>query len=381
MTVAMFHNYREERQPSMSLYAHRLGEALQRLHVPVQRVRVDPLLPDALRRGRFVEKADAFWGRFVRYPRVCGAVQADVFHLCDHGEAFLLHRLDAGRTVVTCHDLMLLLADAGRLPSPFRAPFATKILRLSLREMRRAAAVIAVSEQTRRDLVSIGGIEEEKITVVHSGLNYPIAPDPSLRAAARRRLALGERPVLLHVGSNSFYKNVETVLRVLSQLRRDGVDAVLLKAGQAFSPAQHKLIDDLRLGQAVSNVGPVSQATLLELYQAADALLFPSLYEGFGWPVLEAMAAGLPVVTSDAGALTEVAGGAALHAPALDSDELACHTARVLTDAHLARELRARGLARASQFHWDKTAAEVLAIYERVAGQPLTNAPRTEGVA
>ncbi len=174
ITVSLLHDYRES--VSMRLYAEQLGDALERKGVAVSRIRPGEVLSPALRRVPLLDKLDSYLGRFVLYPRVARRATGDVFHIVDHGQAFLVPNLDPARTVVTCHDVILLAVAAGRIHADFTPPLAPLILRRSLNHMKRARRIIAVSERTRTDLADLAGIDRETVQVIHGGLNYPFTP-------------------------------------------------------------------------------------------------------------------------------------------------------------------------------------------------------------
>jgi glycosyltransferase involved in cell wall biosynthesis len=364
MSVALLHDYRES--VSMRLYAERLGTALEALGVHVSRVRQPEVFSPALRRLPLVDKLDSYVGRFAMYPRLARRTTADVFHVVDHGQGYLVSSLDPSRTVVTCHDVILLAVAAGRIRADFSPPVATGILRYSIERMRRARRVIAVSEHTKKDLVELAGFEPGLIEVIHGGLNYPFRPEPERRGEIRSRLSLPGTPLVLHVGHTGFYKNVEGCLHVLARLRREGSDAILVRVGPPFSTLQRALAKRLGVEDAVRELGPLAPDQLADVYRAADVLLFPSLYEGFGWPAVEAMASGLPVVASTGGALPEATGGAAALADPEDHAALASHVAKALHDRAFADALRAAGSRHAARFDWDETARRVSNVYREV---------------
>jgi glycosyltransferase involved in cell wall biosynthesis len=367
LKVALLHNYREERQPSMRLYAHRLGHALRGQGIDVTRVRPPGIVPEPWpRRSRIWQKIDDYTGRHLVYPRLLRNLRADVVHIIDHAQGYLIGALDARRTVVTCHDIVLLLLSAGRL-SGLRLPrVAFEIFRLSLELVKRAAAVVAVSSQTRRDLVELVGIDPAKVSVIFQGLNQPFASDRGRGEAFRRRAGLGEGLLILHMG-RTFYKNISGVLRVLGRLRQGGLDVRLTRTGPPLHGTDRQVAERLGVLSSVVELGAVGDADLPALYNAVDLLLFPSLYEGFGWPPLEAMASGTPVVCSRAGSLDEIVGDAALTADPEDIEALTWHAAAALTDKELRGELIRRGLAHASLFRWERTATEMVRLYREVA--------------
>ena len=366
LRVAVLHNYGDERQPSMRLYADRLGNALVRQGVSVTRLRPTPIVPDAWQaRSPTWAKLDIQFGRFAVYPRLVRKLDADVIHVIDHGQAYLLDSLDPARTVVTCHDVILLALAHGRIGSAPVPPIALQILHLSLELMKRAAAIVADSESTKRDLVDFIGLSPHRVTVIAPGLNQAFSPDVERGAATRRRLALGDGPLILHIG-RAFYKNISGVLRVVHALRAQGTAARLVRTGRPLSGSDRDLAERLGILHAVVELRGVPDEELPGLYNAVDLLLFPSLYEGFGWPPLEAMASGTPVVCSRAGSLGDVVGDAALTADPENIGALTWHSAAILGDGRLRHALVERGLAHVRQFSWERTASELIGVYRDV---------------
>jgi glycosyltransferase involved in cell wall biosynthesis len=366
LRVAVLHNYRDEQQPSMRLYAERLGAALQRRQVQLTRVRPFGVVPDPWRRRSALwTKVDGYVGRFAVYPRLVRNLAADVIHVVDHGQGYLVANLDARRTVVTCHDVILLALASGRIGSMPVPQIALQLLRMALETMKRAAVVVADSSQTKRDLVRFVGIDPAKVRVIFPGLNQSFQPDRALGQDFRRRRGLGDGALILQIG-RGFYKNMPGVLRVLHRLRVEGIDVRVVRVGPTLGGEDRALAERLGVLERVVELGMVRDAELPALYNAVDLLLFPSLYEGFGWPPLEAMASGTPVVCSRAGSLDEVVGDAALTADPDDVEALSWHAAAVLTDPRLRQTLVERGLARAAHFNWDQAAAEMLDVYRDV---------------
>ena len=266
----------------------------------------------------------------------------------------------------TLLSVVLLVLASGRMGSGFAPPLATRVLRASVREMARARRIIADSESTRRDLLSLSDVEPDRVSVIHPGINFPYAPDPAAGATFRATHRLGSGPLLLQVGQTGFYKNLPGCLRVVAHLRAGGLPVSLVRAGHRLRPEHLELAGRLGISEHIRDLGALDEQGLADLYNAADVLLFPSLYEGFGWPPLEAMASGLPVVCSRAGSLDEVVGDAALTAEPEDVSGLSNHVASVLTDPALAASLRARGMERALHFDWDRTAEKFDAVYREV---------------
>jgi glycosyltransferase involved in cell wall biosynthesis len=227
--------------------------------------------------------------------------------------------------------------------------------------------VIVDSHCTAADVRELLGVPAERVRVIHlapTPLGPP--PPPAGVAAARARYGL-EGPFLLYVGTLEPRKNLRTLLRAFAHLAGEQ-SACLALAGPRGWLDEAIVAEAGRQAGRVRLLGPVPAADLIALYATATAFVFPSLYEGFGLPPLEAMAAGTPVVAARASCLPEVLGDAALFAPPEDEQALAEALRAVLQDADLRADLRERGLARAAQFSWERTAAETLAVYREVLG-------------
>jgi glycosyltransferase involved in cell wall biosynthesis len=290
-----------------------------------------------------------------------------VFHLLDHSDGHLAAITPSARTVITCHDLILLRAREGQVG--FR-PRARSIARFawSTSFLRRVARVVCGSEATKADVVRLRGVAPERVAVVPWGVGERFVPlGLAVRERVRSQLGLNG-PAVLHVDSGQRYKNPAATLRVLARLRGTGLEATLVRVGPPLAAAERALAEHLRIAGAVKSLGRVSDERLIEVYTAADVLLFPSHAEGFGWPVLEAMACGTPVVTSRAPALEEIAGDAGLRADADDVDGLAAAVSTVLGDPGLAERLRRRGRERAARHRWSRTADGYADVYASVAG-------------
>jgi glycosyltransferase involved in cell wall biosynthesis len=263
--------------------------------------------------------------------------------------------------IVTVHDVI-----AARLARN-HVGLAAVMRRRHLRAVTAARGLIFSSEHTRREFLSLYQYPADRCAVVHLG----VAPAFSGGDRASARAALGlapDRPVLLHVGSEERRKNVETLLAALARLARRRRDILLVRVGGGSSRSR-RLIRRLGLAAHVRYCSDLAEADLVRWYRAADAFVFPSLYEGFGLPVLEAMACGCPVVAGDATSVPEITGDAALLVQDLrDPDVLAAALERVLGDPALAAALAAAGPRRAAAFTWTRAAAQTLEGYRRVLG-------------
>ena len=263
------------------------------------------------------------------------------------------------RTVVTVHDLGYLREPATH------PPLARLQLTWSTRwSVRAARLVIAVSAATRRDLVELERVSPDRVRVVHHGVEPRFVPlSPEQVDAARRALDLPPAFVLA-VGTVHPRKNLAVLARAMRAVAAAGLPHHLVIAGKRGWHADRveRAVADGGIAGRVRWLGYVPASRLPALYNAAAAFCFPSLYEGFGLPTLEAMACGVPTVVANRGALPEVAGDAALIVDPTDPDELARALVRLLTDEDLRARLARAGRARAALFSWDRCAAATLAV-------------------
>lgn len=302
-------------------------------------------------------------------PAALRRLGVDVFHGMDHVGIPLVGR--SCRYVVTVHDVIPLI-----LPETF-TPRHRLVVRLALARVRRKADLVVVpSHAVKRDVVRRVGLPEDRVVVTHEGCEPRFRPVRS--AAVRRdvaaRYGLPSRYVLA-VGTLEPRKNLTTLLEAFARLRRDGeVDAdlrlVLAGARGWLDQPIFGTVRSLGLENAVRFTGFVDDDDLPAVYSGAALFVFPSLREGFGLPLLEAMACGVPVVTSNISSMPEVAGDAAVLVDPRDVDGLAAAIARMLRDEALRDRLREAGLARSRQFSWEATARRTLDAYVSVAPQP-----------
>ncbi|WP_081973036.1 glycosyltransferase family 4 protein [Leptolyngbya sp. KIOST-1] len=295
--------------------------------------------------GKWGHAQRLWWTQF-QVPRIYRRLKANLF-FSPVPEAPLW---TACRTVVTVHDLIPL-----HFPQP-GSPL-TLYCRYYLPEViRQAKHIICDSESTLRDIHHFFGSPTGATTVI------PLAYDDS----HYRFLDLPRQPYFLYVGSHYTYKNLERLIEAFAQVRLP--EFKLLIAGvpdPRYTPALQAQVEAMGLGDSVQFLAYVPYGELPRLINQAIALVFPSLWEGFGLPVLEAMACGTPVITSRVSSLPEVAGDAAILVDPYNTGELAEAMVAVANDSHLWQRLHQQGLARANQFSWAKTGQQTSAILQQ----------------
>ncbi|MCS7283792.1 MAG: glycosyltransferase family 1 protein [Anaerolineae bacterium] len=309
---------------------------------------------------------------FTTYPLAANLKPGVPTHLTVQQMAILLAvRPDLHPVAVTVHDVIPYLTRRVRNLRAYRHFWEEWLDVLATRTLRKAEILIAISASTRDAVACALRYPVEQIRVIPLGVDHtffapcPVPPEFDARYGLDTRCRY-----VLYVGSENPRKNLPTLLRAFARLYRDLPNVRLIRVGaiQYFSHARQlqQEIRALGLEKAVLHFPTVSDEDLVLFYNRADLVVVPSLYEGFGLPVLEAMACGTPVVCSNATSLPEVAGDAALLVSPLDEEEWTQAMARLLTDRSLWEDLRARGLARARLFTWERTAEETLKVYQEM---------------
>lgn len=266
-------------------------------------------------------------------------------------------------SVITIHDLAFL-----SFPQTFRRVNRTYLTWATRVSARQAARIFAVSEATRQEIVRLLCIPPEKIVVTYNAADARfVPPDTAALEAYRRRAGLPDS-FILFLGTLEPRKNLPTLLEAYARIASSTDAPLIIGGGKGWLYDEiFARVEVLNLRDRVRFIGYVDAQDQPLLYAAATVFAFPSLYEGFGMPPLEAMACGTPVVTTTSSSLPEVVGDAGLVVPPTDADALGAALLRLLHDRELHAELRERGLQRARHFSWQETAARTLAVYEDVA--------------
>jgi len=358
MRVVVLANYQADRQPSMLRFVHLLHDELA-----ARGVDTDLWQPPAVVGGRtemdgglhtwlgYADKYALYPPRLRRAVRRCDPRET-VVHVCDHSNAVYVPSIAAVPHVVTCHDLIAVRAAFDEFPAERTRWSGRRLQERILAGLRAADRIVCDSESTRADVQRLVRPGDHRVMAPGLGAAFtPVAPDE-----ARTRLApLGvkvSRPYLLHVGGTQWYKNRAGVLDIYTALVDRMPDAPpLVMVGRPLSNALARRVQLSDLSNRVVVLSSVSDAQLAALYSSAALLLFPSLVEGFGWPVLEAMACGCRVVASNRAPMTEVGGDVATYVDPQRAPEAAIAIARVLLESGTQRHARATaGLARAAKF-------------------------------
>ncbi len=302
---------------------------------------------------RYLSAGDAY--------RLVGVVtrEQDVIHLPNQNFARFALR-NKNPFIVTVHDLISIFFDFDKETTTEKI-----LLKLDIRGIKRASRIIAVSQHTKNDLIKYLKIADDRISVVYNGVDRSIFKPYNIKAL--------DKPYILYVGSERPRKNLDRLIEAFAILRKEFPELKLVKVGTSGRSEQYrydtmKKLDSLGITQNVIFIDHIPELDLAYYYSSAVLLAYPSLYEGFGLPPLEAMACGCPVVTSNNSSLPEIMGKAGIMVDPYDTDSLTQAMRKVLTSSKLRDGMIGKGLEQAKKFSWERAAMETMEVYKNVGG-------------
>jgi len=353
MRILLIGNYALDRQESMLRFALLMERELKALGHSVTLLQPEPYLGNLLPVSHGLGKWLGYVDKFLLFPiRLKRALKNyDVVHICDHSNAMYTRHLGTSPHVVTCHDVLAIKSALGEIPQNKVSRTGRIFQQWILEGLKSAQLIVCDSEATREDLLRVTQRPPDSSTVVYLSLNYPYSPMPRHEALERlEKCGFDARtPFFLHVGGAQWYKNRLGLLQIFNSLRKlpAYTQARLLMVGKPLSDSLLEYIAKSGLESAVEHLTDVSNEDLAAAYSIAEGLIFPSLQEGFGWPVLEAQACGCPVFTTGRPPMSEVGGNAAVYFNPEDATAAAAVIARALDTRE---SIRQRGLTNVLRF-------------------------------
>jgi glycosyltransferase involved in cell wall biosynthesis len=367
--VLLIGNYPADQQESMQRFAQMMLRGLTKAGVPAELIQPQPFLGKIRIAGAFVAKWLAYVDKFMLFPprlraRLSPAVR--LVHICDHSNAMYGAQVRLQPVVVSCHDLLAVRGARGEASDFPASPTGKYLQRWIVSGLQKASAVACASRATLRDAERLIAqpTGSPQLLLIHHGINQPY--EKQSEEVARAHLAEVAaldltRPFLLHVGSNLRMKNREGVLRIFSLTKSDW-DGQLVFAGLRLTPELRSLGEQLGVMNHVVEVEGPNNQLLEALYSSAFALLYPSRFEGFGWPIIEAQACGCPVLCANREPMSEVGGDAAITHEVEDEVAFAKSILR-LRDPAERQKWSEKGLINARRFTAETMIAKYVDLY------------------
>ncbi len=359
----------------MQRFANMMLQGLTAAGVPTELIQPQPFLGRFTLAGRFAAKWLAYLDKFLFFPRQLRRklrAGIDLVHICDHSNAMYATHVRQHPTVVTCHDLLAVRGALGEATDCPASATGKYLQRWVVSGLRQADAVACASPATLRDAERIVRQEKSRpqLLLIHHGINYPYRQQTPERA----RALLGPiaaldlaRPFALHVGSNLRMKNREGVLQIFARTKSEW-DGQLVFAGQKLTPELRSLGKELGVLERVVELDGPPNELLEALYSTAMVLLYPSRFEGFGWPIIEAQACGCPVICANREPMSEVGGDAALTAE-VDDEPAMARALLLLTDPAERARWSEKGVRNAERFRAEIMIGHYVELYRALGAQ------------
>lgn len=384
--VLLVGNYAPDQQESMQRFANMLLHHLPAAGVEAELLRPEPVWAGPMARPRGIGKWLGYVDKLVWFPRKLKQRIASagndrlVVHICDHSNAIYTKHLARTKHLVTCHDMLAIRSGAGLIPENPTSRTGRIYQRMILAGLRQSSHVACVSKATQSELIETTGLRQDQTRVIYNGLNFDYFPVsavdagqliaktcPQLVGNERGQIVL--RPYLIHVGGNQWYKNRLGLLRMYQKLVKLMPRCPLLvMVGKPLDDVMREFVQANGLENMVLEVTRCSNEALRAFFSMASAMVFPSLMEGFGWPIIEAQACGCRVVTTDRTPMTEVGGSAAVYINPRNYTDSAIRVKELLMESIQERERRTKeSMLNASLFSTDVMVAGYASCYGQLS--------------
>lgn len=308
-------------------------------------------------------KINLLYNKFITYPNGVKKYYNEINHITDHTYAHLISKLNPISTIITVHDIMPLILYSNKI-NGITYPHYPFFFKFSISYLKLFQNIITVSNSSKNDLINYLGIQENKIDVIYNGVKEVFKP---LSNKENLRIKYGIKKlsfVILIIGTN-IYKNIDTSFKVINELIKVteiNIETIIIKG------SNNLIIPDSLLNN-VTIFENIDDIVLNELYNISNCLLFPSFYEGFGWPPLEAMTCGTPTITSNAGSLREILGNNSILVDPLDIKKMIKYIILLIENEDFKNKVIDFGFIRSSQFKMELTAENYIKFYKKLSNK------------
>lgn len=369
MKILLIANYLPDGQQSMLHFANMLYKGLIELKHDVRLIRPKPFFNFFKQSYKGLGKWLGYLDKFIIFPiRLVKAKHwADIVHICDHSNAIYTRYLKDIPYIVTCCDMLAIRSAQGEFKENSTRWTGRQLQKMILNGLNKAQYVVCISKATRDDLLRISNLKPEKTSIIYMGLNYPYSPMQYEKASGRLKSLKKniKYPFILHVGKSSWYKNRLGVLNIFRHMLRSNEisNLNLIFAGQKLTKEMHRYIKQYHLEQKVIGIISPKDEDLDALYSLAEALIYPSLQEGFGWPIIEAQACGCPVFTTNRAPMTEAGGDAAIYFDPYKPEETAYI---IVKNLKYKDRIKEKGFLNIKRFNTEKMMEEYIKVYQKI---------------
>jgi glycosyltransferase involved in cell wall biosynthesis len=380
MKILLIGNYQLDAIQSMDIFASMLENYLTQLGHQVRIIRPNPWFGKIISSPNSLRKWLGYIDKFVFFPaQLRQALSwADIVHICDQGNAVYVKYLGNTPHVITCHDLFPIRSGLGEFPEYRTGWTGKQFQQMVMRGLNRAHKVACISEQTKSDVLRLSSLSKSAVSVIPMGLNYAYTPMVASESQPRLK-ALGipqNCQFILHVGANHWYKNRLGVLSIFYQLilQLQQPEFYLVMVGKPMTDEMRQFIKIHNMTQKVIELVEIDNENLRAIYSSATALLFPSLYEGFGWPIIEAQACGCPVFTSNRSPMNDVGGEAAIY---IEPDQPKETAEEIIRNLPTLKQMKSKGFINSQKFSAEKMISEYINLYHQAINEKYDNKVRT----
>jgi glycosyltransferase involved in cell wall biosynthesis len=376
MKILLIGNYQPDAIQSMDRFASMLEIYLTKFGHQVRVIRPIPYFGRLGLSSQLLKKWLGYIDKLILFPsQLRQALSwADVVHICDPGNAVYIKYLANIPHVVTCHDLLAVRSGLGEFAEYKTGWTGKQLQQMMMKGLNQAQKVVCVSEQTRSDVLRLSSLSQSAVCCIPMGLNYSYTPMTTIEAKQRLE-ALGipqDCQFILHVGGNFWYKNRLGVLEIFYKLmlKLKQPNFYLVMAGKPITAEMRQFINMHNMTQKVIELLNVDNENLRSLYSSATALLFPSLYEGFGWPIIEAQACGCPVFTSNRPPMNDVGGDAAIY---IEPDKPEKAAEKIIDCFPVLEKYKIKGFVNCQRFQVETMISQYIEIYRQAIGDKSLN--------